>query len=528
LCCCFSAAFAQIGKQPGPGTASAPQSQQSVRMPLLMPDDFSFLHLVAWRVEYGTEDAENPLLEGVLPWDSGGIGIHSSIFKDPLTGRWKTYLVCTPPEETNEDWRQPWNSGNDGKRRLCVFDSADGVHWTRPELQEVPFGEHKTTNILLRLDQGTAAYSSIMIDPSDRDNPYLMYVLREKSVEGKPPSGKNGFYRYRSPDGYHWELLSDVITGPISGDSGFIYRFKPDQYVAYYRLGQPKQPGDYVPIFEDTARRTIMRATSSDGIHWTQDQSMLLTNDALDHTDTQYQELVPLRVKGGYLATVTIYHPISQTQDLRVAASRDGSHWWFPDRRPALGNAPLGDYGGGMIWSSQNLIVENGRLYFYYGGTEGTHRELVDSLAPSKSVGYLEDVIDRGAHFLPFNSALCRASWQYDRMYALIAAAGGPTVGIALTKPRELAGKKLFVDLVTRPAKKSSVSGFDGGYLQVELLDANDRPIPKFSRDDCPPVKGDHHALQVIWSGGGIMPKEASKARFYLKRVSLYGFDYRD
>src|ERR1700722_12826088 len=159
-----SAAAASMNTPPGPGTAITSQSDQSVRMPLLMPDDFSFLHLVAWRVEYGTPDAENPLLEGVLPWDSGGVGIHSSIFKDPLTERWKAYLVCTPPEETNDDWRQPWNSRNDSKRRLCVFDSADGVHWKNPELSEVSFGEHKTTNILFRLDQGTAAYSSIMID----------------------------------------------------------------------------------------------------------------------------------------------------------------------------------------------------------------------------------------------------------------------------------------------------------------------------------------------------------------------------
>ena len=95
---------------------------------------------------------------------------------------------------------------SDSKRRLCVFDSVDGVHWTRPELSEVPFGDHKTTNILFRLDQGTAAYSSIMIDPSDRETPYHMYLLREKSSEGRPPAG-SGYYRYRSPDGYRWEFV---------------------------------------------------------------------------------------------------------------------------------------------------------------------------------------------------------------------------------------------------------------------------------------------------------------------------------
>jgi hypothetical protein len=113
-------------------------------------------------------------------------------------------------------------------------------------------------------------------------------------------------------------------------------------------------------------------------------------------------------------------------------------------------------------------------------------------------------------------------------MYALVAAAGGPLVGMAVTKPQELARKQLWVDMVTRPAKKSSIPGFDEGYLQVELLDSAGKPIPGFSRNDCAPLKGDHHALQVKWTGGEMAPKEAKAARFYLKRVLLYGFDFRE
>jgi len=56
---------------------------------------------------------------------------------------------------------------------------------------------------------------------------------------------------------------------------------------------------------------------------------MLLTADERDHRDTQYQECVPLKVPGGYVAMVTMYLPLTQTLNLRLAASRD--------------NAPLGD-----------------------------------------------------------------------------------------------------------------------------------------------------------------------------------------
>ena len=96
-----------------------------------------------------------------------------------------------------------------------------------------------------------------------------------------------------------------------------------------------------------------------------------------------------------------------------------------------------------------------------------------------------------------------------------------------MTKSQDLAGKQLWVNIVTRPAKKSSIPGLDEGYLQVELLDSNDKPLPGYSRQDCLPLKGDHHNLKVKWAGGDQAPKEAVKAKFYLKRVFLYGFQFK-
>jgi hypothetical protein len=497
------------------------------RMPLLMPDDFTELHLVAWRVEPGISDPANPLIEGEMPWDSGGVGIHGSVFQDPISGKWRAYLVCTTSElGSDSDWSNPWGSEQGRKRRLCTYESQDGVTWHRPELSIIPFPEHKTTNILMRLDQGTSAYSSILIDSADKAAPYKMYLLRERSMEGNPPKEKGGYYLYQSKDGYAWELTGGPVTEPMKGDLSFFYRIAPHDYVAYYRLAGAKQPNDHVPPYEGAPRRSIFRSTSQDGVNWTTDSSMILTADELDHRDTQYQELVPLQVEGGYVAMVTMYHPLSQTQDVRVAASHDGSHWWFPDRRPVLANAPLGDWGGGMIWQSQNLIVQNNKLYVYYGASEGPHRQISDSLAPSKEVAYLQTVIDGGDSFLPFNTALCRSFWSYDRLYALIASAGGPTIGIAVTKPQQISGKQLLVNVETRPAKKSSTVGLDRGYLTVELLDASDHPVPRFTRDDCKAVVGDHHSIAVTWKGGSKAPQNAVKAKFYLKRAFLYGFKF--
>jgi hypothetical protein len=499
------------------------------RMTLLLPDDFSELNLVGWRVEPGAADPNNPLIEGEMPWDRGGVGIHGSVLRDPLDQRWKAYLVCTPAETAPDDPKEPWASQNHAQRRVCLFESDDGVHWTRPQLTNVPFADHKTTNILFDVTEGVSAYASVLVDPANRDWPYEMFVLRESwgGVKGKPPQG-NGYYRYRSKDGRKWERVGGVLNEPMKGDLCFFYRDPDEGYVAYYRLGGTRKPTDHVPVYEDFPRRSCYRAVSRDGSTWAKDPGMALTADERDHRDTQYQECVPLKVPGGYLALVTMYQPLTQTLNLRLAASRDGRQWWFPDRRACLDNAPLGDYGGGMIWQSQYLSVADGRLYVYYGGTEGPHRQISDSRAPSKDVGYLERVIDRGGHFLPFNAALCRASWRFDRLYALAASAGGPTLGTAVTKGQSLGGKKLFVNLVTRPAKKASQPGLDEGYLQVELLDGDGQPLAGFAREDCPPLKGDQAALAVQWKGGAVAPAAARQARFTLKRAFLYGFEFRD
>lgn len=500
------------------------------RMPLLMPDDFAELRLCGWRVEPGTTDPRNPLIEGEMPWDRGGVGIHGSVFKDPIDKLWKAYLVCTPaeelPEAQPENQGKPWASENHAHRRVCLFQSSDGVNWTRPALTNVPFAGHKTTNILFDVNNGVSAYSSVLVDPNNRESPYEMFVLRESwgAVKGKAPKG-NGYYRYRSKDGKEWLPTGDFINDPMKGDLCFFYRDPKGGYVAYYRLGAPGKPTDHVPVYEDFPRRSCFRAVSRDGNKWEKDPLMVLTADERDHRDTQYQECVPREVPGGYVALVTMYLPLTQTLNVRMAASRDGRRWWFPDRRPCLDNAPLGDYGGGMIWQSQNLIVEDGKLHMYYGGTEGPHRQVSDTRSPSKEIGYQEQVVDHGAHFLPFNSALCRASWRYDRLYALASSAGGPTLGVAITKSQPLGGKGLFVNLVTRPAKKS---GQDEGLLEVELLDAQGKPLPGFTRADCLPLNGDHSSIAVRWKGGERAPEAARQAKFYLKRAFLYGLEFRE
>src|SRR5262249_9228807 len=144
-------------------------------------------------------------------------------------------------------------------------------------------------------------------------------------------------------------------------------------------------------------------------------------------------------------------------------ASRDGVKWWRPERRPALANAPLGEFGGGMIWPMHHPVRDGQQLHVYYAGTEGLHGDLYNTRASGPRVLHArgETLSRQSFTYGGDYAALCGASWTVDRLWALAPAHGGYTEGVATTRKGNLAGRQLFANSVSRPA----------GRLRIELLD---------------------------------------------------------
>jgi hypothetical protein len=330
---------------------------------------------------------------------------------------------------------------------------------------------------------------------------------------GRHPSG---LYRFRSRDGREWQ----PFEGPIeleTSDSCYIYRQEDGSYVSYHKFEVPAFPGGVTPWdIGDGAVRLIGRRTSEEGSSWSDPTRLVLAPDWRDPADTQLMELCPIQVPGGFLATVTVYHNLTQQIDLQWAASRDGISWWRPDRRPALPNPPLGEWGGGMIWPMQAPVLDASRLHVYYSGVEALHGDLFNTATSGpRKLGAQGEHLNRQSSSLPDYGALCRASWQADRLWAMVTATGGPYLGTATTTKQSLGGKQLSVNVLTRGE----------GELRAELLDASDQVLPGYSRDECKPVKGDHHRTIIGWAGGETAPESAARIRFLLKRAFLYGFD---
>ncbi|MEO1997564.1 MAG: hypothetical protein ABGZ17_20075, partial [Planctomycetaceae bacterium] len=128
-----------------PGSVLADESDASAlrRLPFLMASDFDELALVAWRVEVGKQDPNNPLLEPETPWDAGGVFSHGTVLRDPIDGLWKAWQVSTPLSEPMGPgtWRHD--------RRLTYLESEDGVRWLRPKLPIIPWEGHPQTNLLM-------------------------------------------------------------------------------------------------------------------------------------------------------------------------------------------------------------------------------------------------------------------------------------------------------------------------------------------------------------------------------------------
>lgn len=503
-------------------------SARSHRMPLLMPDSFEEIKLAAWRVEIGEPDPSNPLIEPDMPWDSGGIMAHGTVVHDPIDGLWKAWQVSTPGEPTLDGLQ----TNHEHQRRLTYLESHDGVHWRRPSLSFVQWEGYDSTNILFDLDSGgTSVYASVLVDPGNEIWPYEMFVMRgplyggmeENRVGHLPgPEERLGTYRYRSKDGKAWQLTEGPIhpaTGG-GGDVSYVYRDTPKgPYYSYFKTYPKLRAGDRIITYDNNPRgglRSVARRSSPDGSQWG-DETLVLTRDWRDPDYAQFLEICPVPVDGGYVALVNFYDAALQTMSLQLAASRDGIHWWRPDRRPALPNAPLGDYGGGMIWQMHHPVVVAGKMHVYYAGSEGLHGEIHDTrFHPRIEVGN-ETVIGFQTPTLPFNTALCRATWEFDRLYALVPSAGGITRGEAVTHPQEIGGLRGTVNVRVK----------DGGSLQAELLDAAGNPLPGFTLLDNVAITGDHRSVALEWHGGTIAPAEAVKVRFVLHRAFLYGFAWQ-
>ena len=415
----------------------------------------------------------NPVLIADTPWERGGSGpyLYGTILRD-------------------EGKLRMWYHFVQGGYRNAYAESADGIHWTKPDLGIVDFQGSKANNIFARNE---CHNPSVILRPLPAGDPqrYALFCW------GADVSKVRAAF---SPDGLHWKFVPETAKRGLFESSDVVNFF----YDPYQQC--------YTATWKGATRRgrSVGIATSQDALHWTKPaQSPIFTADDLDPPDTQIYGMPVFPYEGLYIGLPWIYHADVHyppemlmtraeaekqspcTVDVQMAWSWDLINWTRPPARPSfIPRGPKGSFDSDMIYTARAPIIDGDKLIFYYGGFDQPHN--------AKRA----------------NGAIGMATLRLDGFVSMHA---GPEGGWLVTRREKIAAPEIKINAVTSA----------GGEIRAEILDLNGNVIPGFSQTDSIPFQGDAVRHTLRWKTPEFQPDQKNtvkKIRFVLKNADLYSY----
>ena len=416
-------------------------------------------------------------------WETRALGCAGFAYDQ---GVFKCWYRC------DEDPNEAHKSG--GGRWTAYAESEDGVHWTKPKLGIFEHNGSKDNNLIW---QGPGANFAPFRDP----NPDVPDDERYKGVVRK-----RDLFALASPDGIHWRLLQEepILTeGPYDSPNVSFWDHLRGEYVTYVRgivgSGTPLKRERDISIWKEGVR-WIRRSTSKDFRTWTDPESIDIgetpTMDYYSNACIIYD-----RAPGVYLMFPSRFNVVRIPQsdgefepginDIVFMSSRDGFHFDHSFRegfiRPGL------DINN---WHNRGVYVEHGILHTAPG--EMSIYGMENSKVPTQRIR--------------------RYTLRTDGFVSMRAGYSG---GEFTTSPFTFSGSSLEMNYST-----SAV-----GTVKVEIQDAQGRPQPGFTLDDCPEMFADEIDGPVTWNGGGDVGRLAGqpvRLRLWLNDADIYAFKFND
>src|SRR5579871_6364111 len=429
----------------------------------LFVDDFLIEESTLHRTYYqATYHRDNPVLQPDQPWERrDDVADRTHQPRNPAAMVFSDGVFWDPREQLFKMW---YMGGYDGA--TCLALSQDGVSWERPRLDVVSGtnivrpGIRDSNTVWLDLEAPAASrYKMAWFDGSEGR---LLFAL--------------------SPDGIHWEAAGR--SSPIRGDRSTIY-YDVLRRVWVFSLRDADMPG-YTGRF----RRYWETDAFPPRRPWRTDEPVLwIAADRLDAARPEYGQtaqiynLDAVAYESLLLGLFTMWRgerpEREKPNDVVVGYSRDGFHWWRPDRQPFIGVSERpGDWNWANVQSAGGCCVVVGdRLHFYVSGRQGrpgSDRPGVCStgLATLRRDGF--------------------ASMD-DRYPPGSPTPASGTIRQLTTRPVRFSGSHLWVNADIAPA----------GALRVEVLDAQGRVIQPFSAANAQPIgNADRTRMRVSWSTG--------------------------
>jgi len=419
---------------------------------------------------------ENPILKADRPWERKGRAPCAMPFSD---GVWY---------DPSEKLFKMWYMGG-YVTATCYATSKDGIHWEKPLLDVQP-----GTNIVVKQvrDSGTVWLDYNAKNAAGR---WKMFLTRHSQR-----TGRWHLTLRTSPDGVHW-TEPVASSGPIGDRTTVFYNPFRRKWIYSLRIN-----------YGGRARAYREHSDPAKGLSWSPRDVYLWTGaDRLDprNPDPRFRKIAPqlynldaVAYESLLVGLFTIWEGpsnkeckrlgIQKRNELLVGFSRDGFHWYRPDRRPFIGvNPKEGAWNWGNVQSAGGcFLVVGDKLYFYVSG-----RALSDS----------------------FWDGNCQTGLAILRRDGFASMEAGGKEGTLTTRPVVFSqGRRLFVNVEAA-----------GGELRAEVLDLAFRPIEPFTQSNCNPINEDSTLAEVTWKGARDLSSVAGKPvrfRFCVRAGSLYAF----
>jgi hypothetical protein len=481
---------------------------------LLLVDDHDILYRPGTRRQLHApiRHLANPLLTG--PTLKNQIA-YTSTYRDPDSGLYQM-------------WYQM--AGNDTV--VCYAESADGITWTKPELDLITLPGISDRNVVLN---SVEQYGASVVVDAPGGNPQRRYKLAYWSIPPAPPDeahpkdprGKEGgMYVAFSPDGIHWtKQPGPVLLGAYGrmADPPFVGEDLP--------FGDHSSVSDVLDVSYDPLRkkyavyakawmdapdgmtfwkRAITRSESADFLTWTAPQLVM----APDEHDGLRPADYPGTRRGVQLHGAPtfvhhgVYFSLLQIADfethglmpVELALSRDGIAWSRPFRSTPFMSVIEGGSGfdAARILNNATPIILDDEIRFYYGGAENPWhfgKRPVEwgskKRQPKTGIGLAILPLDRFAGVRPIEK-----------------------IGQITLRPRSLKG-------VVRITVNADATG---GPLRVELLNERGYRIQGFAKTQAIALTGDSIRHEVKWKEADLsqLPEGDVMIRLHLDNAEVF------
>lgn len=481
---------------------------------LLFVDDHDILYRPGTRrqLHVPKRHAANPLLIG--PTIKNQVG-YNSVYRDPESGRY-----------------QMWYQMTGGDTAVCYAESADGIAWTKPDLDVVPHVGIFDRNVVL--DSVEQYGASVLVDPPGGD-PARRYKLAYWSIPPAPkeeahpkdPRGKNGgMYVAFSPDGIHWTKQPGPVLRGSYGRMSELPMVGEDHHFGEHSSVSDVVDASYDPLRKmyvvyakgwidapdgmNYWKRAIVRTESTDFLKWSPPQLVI----APDEFDGIRPADYPGARRGVQLhgAPTFVHHDVyfallqiadfetHGLQPIELAISRDGISWSRPFRATPFMSCVEGGNGfdAARIFNNATPIVLADEIRFYYAGAEnpwhfGRREQEWGSKKrmPKTGIGLATIPLDRFAGIRPLEK-----------------------LGHITLRPRSLAGVKS----ITLNADASL------GPVRVELLNERGYRYPGFAKTDAVPLTGNNLRHAVTWKDADLtkLPAGEVMIRIHLDNAEAF------